>query len=153
MCIRDRVVIDQSTSLLVTPDNRYHITWIAAATDDIHYQYSDNGGQTWETNNPGGGTQASHNPSLGYAAGTLRIYAHGAPVPSPDGHGENLYAFESSGGPAAWGSWTQLVTGANYDSSINVRWAQYFFAFPNTIDLAYWNDGYPNLLYAGTDIR
>ena len=148
-----RVTIDQSTSLLMTPDNRYHITWIAATTDDIHYQYSDDGGQTWATNNPGGGAQASHNPSLGYAAGMLRIYAHGVPVPSPDGHGDNLYAFESSGGPAAWGGWTQLVTGTNYDSSINVRWAQFFFAFPNTIDLAYWNDNYPNLLYAGTDIR
>ena len=148
-----RVTIDQSTSLLVTPDNRYHLTWITAQTDYIRYQYSDDNGQTWGSNNPGAGLQATHNPSLGYAAGKLRIYAHGAPVPTPDGHGENLYCFEGLGGPVAWGSWTQFVTGTNYDSSVNVRWAQFFFAFPNTIDLAYWNDAYPNILYAGTDVR
>jgi hypothetical protein len=148
-----RVTIDQSTSLLVTPDSRYHITWIAAATDYIRYQYSDNQGQTWSANHPGGGTQATHNPALGYAAGKLRIYGHGTPVPPPDGHGEDLYYFEGGGGPGAWGSWTRFVTGADYDSSVNVRWAQFFNSFPNTIDLAYWNDNYPNVLYAGTDIK
>ncbi|MEO7911883.1 MAG: sialidase family protein [Roseiflexaceae bacterium] len=147
-----RVVIDQSTSLLVTPDNRYHMTWLAATTDYIHYQYSDDNGQSWATNNPGGGAQATHNPSLGYAAGKLRIYGHGT-QPQIDGHGDHLYYFEGSGGSAAWGGWTQFVTGAHYDSSVNVRWSQFFFAFPNTIDLAYWNDNYPNVLYAGTDIK
>jgi len=148
-----RVAIDQSTSLLVTPDNRYHLTWIAATNDNIRYQYSDDNGQTWNSNTPGGGSEATHNPSLGYAAGKLRIYGHGTPNPPPDGHGDNLYYFEGSGGPAAWGGWTQFVTSPNYDSSVNVRWSQFFFSFPNTIDLAYWNDGYPNVLYAGTDIK
>jgi hypothetical protein len=148
-----RVIIDQSTSLVVTPENRYHTVWLAASTDQIHYQYSNDNGQTWNGNNPGGGTQATHNPSLGYAAGKLRIYGHGTPAPIPDGQGTNLYYFEGNGGPAAWGTWTQFVTGTNYDSSVNVRWSQFFFAFPNTIDLAYWNDTYPNVLYAGTDIK
>ena len=148
-----RVIIDQSTSLVVTPENRYHTVWLGATTDHIHYQYSDDNGQTWNANNPGGGTQATHNPSLGYAAGKLRIYGHGTPAPIPDGHGNNLYYFEGNGGPAAWGTWLQFVTGTNYDSSVNVRWSQFFFAFPNTIDLAYWNNVYPNVLYAGTDIK
>jgi len=148
-----RVIIDQSTSLLITPDNRYHITWIRATNDYINYQYSDNNGQTWSSNNPGGGTQATHNPSLGYAAGKLRIYGHGAPVPPPDGHGDNIYYIEGNGGPGAWSAQTLLVSGTNYDSSVNVRWSQYFYSFPNTIDLAYWNDQYPNLLYAGTEIK
>lgn len=148
-----RVIIDQSTSLLITADNRFHITWIASATDYIRYQYSDNLGQSWVGNHPGGGTQATHNPSLGYAAGKLRIYGHGTPVPAPDGHGDNLYYFEGDGGPAAWGAWTRIVTGADYDSSVNVRWSQFFYSFPNTIDLAYWNNNYPNILYAGTEIK
>ena len=128
---------------------RYHITWIAAATDYIRYQYSDDRGQSWSANHPGGGAQATHNPSLGYAAGKLRIYGHGTPVPAPDGHGDDLYYFEGPGGGANWGGWTKFVTGTNYDSSVNVRWSQFFHAFPNTIDLAYWNDQYPNQLYAG----
>jgi hypothetical protein len=147
------VAIDQSTSLLISPDNRYHIIWISATNDYIRYQYSDDNGQTWNSNNPGAGSQATHNPSLGYAAGKVRIYGHGVPVPPPDGHGDNLYYFEGNGGTAAWGGWTQLVTGSDYDSSVNVRWSQFFFSFPNTMDLAYWNDNYPNVLYAGTDIK
>lgn len=148
-----RVTIDQSTSLLITPDNRYHITWISAATDYIRYQYSDTLGLSWASNHPGGGSQATHNPALGYAAGKLRIYGHGTPVPAPDGHGDHLYFFESTGGAASWGGWTQFVNASNYDSSINVRWSQFFCSFPNTIDLAYWNDTYPNVLYSGTDIK
>jgi hypothetical protein len=147
-----RVIIDQSTSLLVTSDNRYHITWLAAVSDHIRYQYSDDEGRSWSTNNPGGGTQATHNPSLGYAAGKVRIYGHGTPDPAPDGHGEDLFFFEGAGGPAGWGNWTRFVTGTNYDSSVNVRWSQYFWNIPNTIDLAYWNDAYPNVLYAGSAI-
>jgi hypothetical protein len=137
---------------LITPDGRYHTAWIAAATDYIRYQYSDDQGQTWELNSPGGGTQATHNPSLGYAGGTLRIYGHGVPVPAPDGHGEDLYFFAGAGGPAAWGTWSKFVTGMNYDSSVNVRWSQFFCNFPSTIDIAYWNDQYPNVLYAGSEI-
>lgn len=148
-----RVTIDQSTSLLVTPGDRYHLTWISAGNDYIRYQYSDDSGQSWQSNNPGGGAQATHNPSLGYAAGKLRIYGHGTPEPAPDGHGENLYFFEGDGGAAAWGGWALFVTGANFDSSVNTRWSQFFCAFPNTIDVAYWNDIYPNVLYAGSEIK
>jgi hypothetical protein len=148
-----RVTIDQSTSLLVTPDGRYHLTWISAVNDYIRYQYSDNAGQSWSANHPGSGVQATHNPSLGYAAGRLRIYGHGTPVPAPDGRGEDLYFFEGAGGAAGWGAWTKFVSGTNYDSSVNVRWSQFFCSFPNTIDLAYWNDNYPNILYAGSEIK
>lgn len=147
-----RVTIDQSTSAIVTPDNRYHVTWITSTNDFIRYQYSDDAGISWKANHPGGGMQPTHNPALGWAAGKLRIYGHGSPVPPPDGSGDNLYYFESAGGSAAWSGWTQLVTG-DFDSSVNVRWSQYFHNFPNTIDLAYWNDAYPNELYVGSEVR
>jgi hypothetical protein len=143
-----RVIIDQSTSLVITPDNHYHIVWLAASTDNIRYQYSTDLGASWQTNSPGGGTQATHNPSLGYAAGKLRIYGHGTPVPI-DGHGDDLFFFEGDGGTAAWGTWTKFVTGM-FDSSINTRWSQYFHSFPNTVDLAYWADPYPNELFVAT---
>lgn len=146
-----RVTIDQSTSLLITPDNRYHITWLTSPNDYIRYQYSDSLGQSWSFNNPASGKQVTHNPSLGYANGKLRIYGHGTPADLPDGHGDDLYYFEGSGGSASWGSWTKIVSGA-YDSSINTRWSQYFHYFPNTVDIAYWADPYPNELFVGSEV-
>lgn len=146
-----RVTIDQSTSLLITPDNRYHIAWISAPNDYIRYQYSNNLGQSWSFNNPSGGTQATHNPSLGYANGKLRIYGHDTPIPQPDDQGDNMLYFQGNGGSASWGSWTKIVTG-DYDSSVNTRWSQYFHSFPNTVDIAYWDENYPNQLFVGTEV-
>ena len=146
-----RVTIDQSTSLVITPDNHYHIAWISSPADYIRYQYSSNLGQSWSFNNPAGGTQATHNPSLGYTNGKLRIYGHGTPQPQPDDQGDDLFYFETSGDSAAWGTWTKIVTG-NYDSSVNTRWSQYFHAFPNTVDIAYWDENYPNQLFVGSEI-
>lgn len=149
-----RVIIDQSTSLLITPDNSYHITWLSSPDDYIRYQYSSDLGKSWSFNNPAGGKQVTHNPALGYANGKLRIYGHGTPSfvnGLPDGHGDDLFYFESAGGSASWASWTKIVTGA-YDSSINTRWSQYFHAFPNTVDIAYWADPYPNQLYVGSAV-
>lgn len=146
--------IDQSTALVVTPDNRYHTTWINASLTPgqkyIRYAYSDDVGATWDANHPGAGLQATHNPSLGYAAGKVRIYGHG--TPDAGNHGENLYYFAGDGGSADWSAWTLLVTGTNYDSSVNARWSQYFYHKPGTWDIAYWDDNYPNNLYAGTEI-
>ena len=48
-----RVSIDQSTSLLITPDNRFHITFITSPNDYVRYAYSDDQGSTWQFNNPG----------------------------------------------------------------------------------------------------
>lgn len=145
-----RVHIDQSTSLLITANNRYHITYISSPNDYIRYAYSDDHGATWTHNNPGGGTQATHNPSLGFGpGGTIRIYGHGTPVPAPDGHGMNLYYYQGSGGGSGWGGWTQIIAGA-YDSSVNTRWSQYFYYHPNYLDFVYWADPYPNLAYAAS---
>lgn len=150
------VGIDQCSSLLCTPDGTYHTTVILPETVSgsvqlsyIQYYYSTNQGGTWTANHPGSGTQATHNPALGYAAGKVRIYGHG--TPNNLAHGDNLYYFAGDGGSASWGAWTQIVTGA-YDSSVNVRWAQFHHAYPGTWDIAYWADAYPNNLYAGTEV-
>ena len=147
------VGIDQCSSLLVTPDNTYHVAVILPETPTyqsslIRYYYSTNSGASWSANHPT--DTASHNPVLGYANGKVRIYAHG--VPDGSNHGQNLYYFQGDGGAASWGAWTQFHAGTNFDSSINVRWAQYHNAYPNTIDIAYWDDNYPNNLYTGTSI-
>lgn len=146
--------IDQSSSIVITPDNRYHVTWMNGSTTPankyIRYAYSDDAGATWTRNDPGSGTQATHNPSLGYTTGRLRIYGHG--TPDSGNHGENLYYFESTDNGATWSSWTQFVTGTNYDSSVATRWSQYHYSSPTTIDVAYWDDNYPNVLYVGTSL-
>lgn len=146
------VGIDQSTSLLITPDGTFHATYMLySATNSqkyIRYRYSTDSGSTWSGNNPT--NQATHNPALGWTGSKVRILGHG----TPDGsnHGANLYYFEGDGGSAAWGSWTQFVTGTNYDSSVSTRWAQFHNHYPHTMDIAYWDDNYPNVLYAGTEI-
>jgi hypothetical protein len=147
------VGIDQGPSLLVTPDGTWHVAYLLnSATHSqkyIRYAYSTNQGATWTANNPS--NQATHNPSLGYARGKVRIYGHG--TPDTNNHGQNLYYLEGSGGAAAWGNWTLFYTGASYDSSINVRWAQFHHYYPSTIDLIYWDDNYPNMLFAGTQVQ
>lgn len=144
--------IDQSTSLLITPDGVYHLTYILhSATNGqkyIRYRYSTDQGATWTANNPS--NQATHNPSLGWTGSKVRILGHG--TPNASNHGDNLYYFEGDGGSGAWGSWTQFVTGTDYDCSVNTRWSQFNHHFPHTLDIAYWNDQYPNVLYAGTQV-
>jgi hypothetical protein len=144
--------IDQSASLLITEGNRYHIAYMRASATPglkyIRYYYSDNDGASWTANAPGGGTQATHNPTLGpNGRGGIRIWGHG--TPDAGNHGENIYYFDSDGGAAAWSAWTLFVTGTNYDSSVSTRWQRYHFSQPGYVDIAYWNDAYPNVLYYG----
>ena len=146
--------IDQSTSILISAGGRYHTTFINASTTHsqkyIRYRYSDDQGATWSANDPASGLQATHNPSLGWTGSKLRIMGHGTPDAS--NHGQNLYFFEGDGGAASWGTWTQFVAGTNFDSSVNARWSQFHHHYPATLDVAYWNDNYPNVLYAGTEV-
>jgi hypothetical protein len=145
-----RVIIDQSTSMVVSSDNRYHLVFITT-NDYWRYCYSDNLGVNWTFNNPGGGSYVSHNPSLGYNGSTLRIFGHGVPVAPPDGYAGNVYAFSGNGGAGAWSSATLLATG-QYDASVNTRWAQYFHSYPATTDIAYWDYNYPNNLFVGSEV-
>lgn len=144
--------IDNSTSLMVTPDGRYHLTFVAIeGTRYIRYYYSDTTGDSWSANHPGASVQGTHNPRLGPGSvpSTIRIYGHGA----PDGtnHGINLYYFQGAGGLAAWGPWTLIVTGNNFDSSVNARWSRYNNWHRGYLDFAYWRDIYPNDLYYGVE--
>jgi hypothetical protein len=150
--------IDNGPSLLITADGTAHVTFLNAGTatsgsstmgDYIHHYY--NSGSGWIANHPGGGTQITHDPSLGPGPnGSLRIYGHGWQGGRIDGHGDDLYFFEGSG-TGAWGSWTLYATGA-FDSSVSTRWAQFFQAFPQTLDIMFWADPYPNIVYVGTDV-
>jgi hypothetical protein len=149
--------IDNGPSLLITPDGTAHVTFLNAGTasgggsangDFVHAYYNSESG--WVANHPGGGTQITHNPSLGPGPnGTVRIYGHGWQGGSIDGHGDDLYYFE--GGTSGWGPWTIYASG-EFDSSVSTRWAQFFHVFPGTLDIAYWQNDYPNTAYVGTDI-
>lgn len=146
--------IDNSGSLLITADNRYHLTFINASTTPankyIRYYYSDDGGSTWTQNDPGSGTQATHNPGLGLGAnGNIRIVMHGPPDVS--NFGQNIYYFEGAGGSASWGTVTLWRTDAHVECSINQRWSQYHNNHPEYLDYVYWDDRYPNDAYYGVD--
>lgn len=150
--------IDNGPSLLVTPDGTTHLTFLNAGTaadgasttgDFIHYYY--NTGARWVANHPGGGTQITHDPSLGPGpGGGVRIYGHGWQGGRIDGHGSDLDYFEGAGGGGAWGAWTLYAVGS-YDSSVSTRWAQFFHPFPQTLDIAFWSDVYPSTLFVGAD--
>jgi hypothetical protein len=142
-----KVGIDQSTSLLC--DGRIHITWIlgaAAGGEFVRYAYAAEGkNPVFTANHPA--DAATHNPSLGPGPdGTIRIYGPGSEAPNDD----SLYYWEGTGGAGSWSGRNPYSDGA-FDSSVSTRWSQYFFAYPQTLDIAYWNQNYPNDLYYGAD--
>lgn len=146
--------IDQSTSIYITANNRYHTTYINASTTPgnkyIRYRYSDDLGATWSANDPASGLQATHNPVLGDGAnGKVRIYGHGTPDVS--NVGENLYYFEGDGGSGTWGSWTQILAGTEWECSVNTRWAMYHHSNMNYLDIAFWDAAYPNVAHVGVE--
>jgi hypothetical protein len=142
-----KVGIDQSTSMLC--DGRIHITWIlgaAAGGEFVRYAYAAEGkNPVFTANHPANAD--THNPSLGPGPDdTIRIYGPGSESPNDD----SLYYWEGTGGAGSWSGRTQYSNGA-FDSSVSTRWSQYFFAFPQTLDIVYWNQNYPNDLYYGAD--
>ena len=141
--------IDNGPSLLVTPDGTIHLTFIAAnPADQVRYWYNRGAGWQGDQQPP---VQVTHDPSLGPDGnGGVLLYGHGTPEPTYQDHGENLYQFHKGAGATAWEPWTLYVTGS-YDSSVTTRWAQFFQAHPEEVDIAYWGDAYPNQLYVGTD--
>jgi hypothetical protein len=142
--------IDNGPSLLVTPDGTAHLAFVAATPPDlIRYWYDSGTGWLGDQQPP---AQITHDPSLGPdGSGGVFIYGHGTPAPTYQDHGDNLYSFHKPGGASAWGPWTLYATGS-FDSSVSTRWAQFFHSFPATLDIAYWADPYPNILYVGSDI-
>jgi hypothetical protein len=141
--------IDNGPSLLVTPDGTVHLTFVAAnPPDQVRYWYNSGGG--WQGNQQPE-AQVTHDPSLGPdGSGGVRIYGHGTPMPTYQDHGDNLYSFHKGAGVGNWEPWT-LYTSGSYDSSVTTRWAQFFQAHAEELDIGYWGDAYPNALYVGTD--
>lgn len=139
--------IDNGPSLLVTPDGVRHLVFLDTG-DAIRYWYD--AGQGWRGDRQPA-RQLTHNPSLGPdGQGGVYLYGHGTPQGTIEGHGDNLYRFRLAAGATAWGSWGLYTTGA-FDSSVSTRWAQFFQAFPERVDILYWADPYPNVLYAGSE--
>ena len=142
-----KVGIDQSTTLF--SNGKIHIAWILGGTPGTEYvryaSATEGKNPTFAANNPANAD--THNPSIGPGSGgTIRIYGHGSESPGDD----NIYYWEGTGGNGAWSGRKPYSTG-NFDSSVSTRWSQYFFRFPLTLDVAYWDAAYPNDLYFGTD--
>jgi hypothetical protein len=143
-----KVGIDQSTSLLC--NGQIHIAWIlggASGSEFVRYAFATEGkNPVFTANHPG--SADTHNPSLGPGpAGKIRIYGHGSESPND----ESLYYWEGSGGAGPWSGRNAYATGT-FDSSVSTRWSQYFHAFPLTLDVAFWDQDYPNDLYYGVDV-
>jgi hypothetical protein len=143
-----RTSIDNGPSLLITTDNVQHLTFVNYG-DVVRYWYNDGSGWRGELQPP---NQVTHDPSLGPdCGGGVYIYGHGTPQGSIDGHGDDLFRFHKPRG-GSWGAWTHYTTGS-FDSSVSTRWSQFFFYHQQIIDVVYWSDPYPNVLYFGTSHR
>ena len=139
--------IDNGPSLLVTPDGVRHLAFLDTG-DAIRYWYD--AGRGWQGDRQPA-RQVTHDPALGPdGAGGVYLYGHGTPQGAIDGHGDNLYRFHRAAGGTAWGAWTLYVAGA-FDCSVSTRWAQFFHYSPARVDILYWADPYPNLLFAGSE--
>ncbi len=141
--------IDNGPSMLVTPDGVVHLAF--GDTGNVAtYWYRNASGWHGDRQPP---QTRTHNPSLGPdGRGGVFLYAHGT-VPANDlaGHGMDLYSMRLPPGATAgtvgiWGPWTRIFTGS-FDSSVNARWAQFFNPYPALLDLAWWSDSYPNVLW------
>jgi hypothetical protein len=138
--------IDNGPSLLITPDGVQHLVFVNTG-NQIRYWY--NAGAGW-LGDQQPTAQVTHDPSLGPdGQGGVFIYGHGTPVGGIDGHGNNLNSFHKPAG-GAWGAWTLYIAGS-FDSSVGTRWSQFFNLFSSTVDILYWSDDYPNVLYAGVN--
>jgi hypothetical protein len=131
--------IDNGPSLLVTADGIRHLTFLNT-NNQIRYWYDAGSGWRGDSQPP---TQQTHNPSLGPdGAGGVYLYGHGTPHGGLEGHGDHLYRFHRPAG-GSWSAWTLYVTGA-FDSSVSTR-------CPERVDILFWADPYPNVLYLGTE--
>lgn len=145
-----KVGIDQSTSLLC--NGTVHTTWILGTVgggndEYVRYAYATEGkNPSFSTNHP---TNAdTHNPALGLGgSGKLRIYGHGSEGGAGD---DNLYYWEGTGGAGAWSGRNAYATG-EFDSSVSVRWSQYFHQRPDMLDTVFWDQDYPNDLYFASE--
>jgi hypothetical protein len=146
--------IDQGPSLLVTPDGTLHIAYIGAyepvqgapggyAYGRIHHKYSANG-VAWTADDPPT-VHYTHNPSLATdAAGTLYLF----------GHEEawlrnscaSLYMYTKPAGGSWPSNWSLMVEGC-VDSSVSVKWSANFWNHPEVVDLVFWTQQEPNVLY------
>jgi hypothetical protein len=141
--------IDQGPSLLVAPNGQAHIAYIGTwepvagapngtAYGRLRHKYSADGGATWISDDPP--ARYTHNPSLATDSQS-NIYLFG--------HREYWKALSCAdmlaiAQPAGreWGSWKTLAAGC-YDSSVSVKWSQYNWRAPETIDLIYWTEKGP----------
>ena len=139
--------IDNGPSLIVTPDGVAHLSFDNTG-NQIRYWYDDGSGWKGDRQPP---AQVTHDPALGPDGhGGIYIWGHGAPTDGTlGGNGPNLYRFHRPAG-GTWGAFDLYVQGA-FDSSVTTRWSQFFHHFPAAVDIAFWDPGFPNRLFLGTD--
>jgi hypothetical protein len=138
--------IDNGPALLITADGVEHLVFDDTG-DQIRYWYNAGAGWRGDLQPP---AQITHDPAIGPdGVGGVFIYGHGTPVNGIAGHGNNLYSFHKPVA-GAWGPWTLYTTGS-LDSSVSTRWSQFFHFFPLTVDILFWSDAYPNVLYVGVN--
>jgi hypothetical protein len=140
--------IDACLRLYIDRNNWFHIATLSA-TKKIQYWYSDDSGETWTANHPGGGTAVGDDPVVGpFANNNVRLYAHNDPATDT-----KITYWQAAGGSADWGTRTVYNATTGMDCTVNVRWSQYHNYYPSTYDIAYWKSSYPtNELYIGSDI-
>ncbi len=133
--------LDNGPSLLITSNGTQHLTF-NNNQNQIRYWY--NSGSGWKGDRQPA-VEETHDPVLGPDGnGGLYIYGHGAPADgSQGGFGPDKFRFHLAAGGTSWGPWTRIETGPMDDAS-GVRWSQFFFNFPKTVDYASWYDNYGN---------
>lgn len=140
--------IDGGTAMMVLDNGRIGIGFNGSRTGDgddpAQFYYSDDNGDTWTDNST---NDLTHNVGVGPGSqpNTFRLYYHGEENPDDN----SIYYREGDGG-SAWGSLTLYATGA-FDSSVSTRWAQFHHAHPDSLDVVYWDQNYPNFAYYGFD--
>jgi hypothetical protein len=127
--------LDQSVSLMITPDSVRHITFLDT-TNQIRYYYDSGHGWTGDQQPP---YQITHDPVLGPdGAGGLYIYGHATPVPDYRGLGDGKLRFHKPAGATSWSSYN-LIRDGYIDDATNARWSQFFHNHPEEVDFTWWN--------------
>src|SRR5262249_50772325 len=144
----------QGPSLLITQDGRLHVAYIGAYEavpgspsgyeyGHLHHQYSADG-VNWVADDPPT-VHYTHDPALATdTAGNLYLFGHReywiTPGCAP------IYMYKQPAGGSWTADWSVVANGC-YDSSVSVKWSQYFWNVPSLVDIVFWTQQQPSQLY------
>jgi hypothetical protein len=148
--------IDQGPSLLVAVNGMVHIAYIGPYEPvpgspsgfdygRLHHKSSSDAGISWVADDPP--ALYTHSPSLSTdPQGNLYAFGH-REYWKADHCANMLVNVKPAAGP--WGQWRTLASGC-YDSSPSVKWSQYQWNAPSTLELLYWTEHGPQI---GDDVN